>query len=104
MSKRIDNIFIDYKNGIFLVNGEKPDCLVRLTIKEADGWNISKLMNYEKVENPTEMPVIADVTIDAAEILEAENLDKIRKMIRAEFNYAAQTQCKTEPVSVQDER
>ena len=37
MSKRIDNIFIDYKNGIFLVNGKEPDCLVRLTIKEADG-------------------------------------------------------------------
>lgn len=63
MFDRIENIFIDYENGIFLVNGKKPECLVRLSIKEADGWNISKLMNYEKVENPTEMPVIADVRI-----------------------------------------
>ena len=103
MSKRIDNIFIDYKNGDFLVNGKEPDCLVRLTVKQPGGWDISQLMNY-KNRSPIDMPVIADVTIDAAEILEAENLEKIRKMIRTEFNYAAQTQCKTEPVSVQDER
>ena len=98
MSKRIDNIFIDYKNGVFLVNGKEPDCLVRLTVKQPGGWDISQLKNY-KNRSPIDMPVIADVTIDAAEILE-----KIRKMIRTEFNYAAQTQCKTEPVSVQDER
>ena len=48
MFGRIENIFIDYENGIFLINGKKPECLVRLSIKEADGWNISKLMNYEK--------------------------------------------------------
>ena len=49
---------------------------MRLSIKEADGWNISKLMNYEKIENPTEMPVIADVVIDATKITEAEFLQK----------------------------
>lgn len=76
MFDRIENIFIDYENGIFLVNGKKPECLVRLSIKEADGWNISKLMNYEKIENPTEMPVIADVVIDATKITEAEFLQK----------------------------
>lgn len=76
MFGRIENIFIDYENGIFLVNGKKPECLVRLSIKEADGWNISKLMNYEKIENPTEMPVIADVVIDATKITEAEFLQK----------------------------
>lgn len=37
MFDRIENIFIDYENGIFLVNGKKPECSVRLTIKEADG-------------------------------------------------------------------
>lgn len=79
MAERIDNIFIDYENGIFLINGRKPTCLVKLTIKEPDGWNVSKLMNYEKIKNPIEMPVIADVTIDATIITEAELTERTRK-------------------------
>ena len=30
MFDRIENIFIDYENGIFLVNGKKPECLERV--------------------------------------------------------------------------
>lgn len=103
MFGRIENIFIDYENGIFLINGKKPECLVRLSIKETDGWNISKLMNYEKVENPKEMPTIADVVIDAAKITEAEILEKFRKIVHAEICCAAQTQNKNGSVPARDE-
>ena len=103
MFDRIENIFIDYENGIFLVNGKKPECLVKLSIKEADGWNISKLMNYEKVENPTELPVIADVVIDATKITEAEILEKFRKIVHTEIYCATQTQNKNSSAPVRDE-
>jgi hypothetical protein len=47
MSKRINNIFLDYENGIVQINGQVPLEAVNVTIKEPDGWDIRKLLNPE---------------------------------------------------------
>ena len=57
----------------------------------------------KKIENPTEMPVIADVVIDATKVAEAEILEKFRKIVHTEIYCAAQTQNRNDPASVQDE-
>ena len=60
-------------------------------------------MNYKKIESPTEMPVIADIVIDATKITEAETLEKFRKIVHKEICCAAQTQNENSPVPVRDE-
>ena len=47
MIERINNIFLDYKNGIVQINGQIPSQAVNVTIKEPDGWDIRKLLNPE---------------------------------------------------------
>lgn len=41
--ERIHNIVIDYENGTVLINGKNVDFPVRVTVKEADGWDMSKI-------------------------------------------------------------
>lgn len=56
-------IFLDYENGILLVNGEKPNCPVRVVLKTGDGRDMAKLMNYEDL-TPESADSVTEVIVD----------------------------------------
>lgn len=79
--ERIHNIMIDYANGIVLINGERVSFPFKVTVKEADGWDISKLFNPEAVK-PGEAFSPPELIIDARAFQEMVTCLGLKELFR----------------------
>lgn len=97
MYERINNIVLDYENGIVLINGKKTPFPVQITIKQNDGWNSRKILNYdpketeEVIQRDEALKDIANIVIDVSEITQIESQQRQRLLIRSEIEKALQT-------------
>lgn len=78
-TSRIDNIVIDYENGILIINGKKITSPLVVTVKEPDGWDIKKLFNYEKAHQGMLYP---EVIIDASAFFDGLQKQEFKELIR----------------------
>lgn len=79
--ERIHNIMIDYANGIVLINGKKVDFPFKVIVKEADGWDMSKLFNSGSVIQGG-ISTYPELIIDVRTFQEMTARQELKKIIR----------------------
>lgn len=79
MSKRINSIFVDYENGILIINGNQIASPIIVTVKEPDGWDIKKLFNHGKARQGMIYP---EIIIDASDFFDGMHKQEIKELIR----------------------
>jgi hypothetical protein len=77
--KRAENILLDYKDALLVVNGKKINDPVKITIQEPDGYNLSKLFNSENYKPGDKLP---EITINMSNFLQLQETKEIEKIIR----------------------
>ncbi len=76
---KISNITLDYQKGILLINDEQITILVKVKIKEPDGWDVTKLFNHESAKQGTACP---ELVVDARGILAYLHKEELKDIIR----------------------
>lgn len=77
--KRVEDVKLDYSNGILIINGEKIKEPVKVTVKEMDGWDISKLFNCEKCK---QVDIPPELIIDTRKFVNELEKQEMKEIIR----------------------
>lgn len=80
--QRAEDVFLDYGDGLLLVNGKKINDPVKITIQEPDGYNLSKLFNPKNYKPGDKLP---EITINMSNFLQLQETKEIEKIIRDLF-------------------
>ncbi|MCI8432428.1 MAG: hypothetical protein HFH83_04430 [Lachnospiraceae bacterium] len=78
MFNKINNITLDYQNGILLINGKKIADPIKVIIKEPDAWDLAKVFNPEMGKQGMVFP---ELVIDARDILAYLQSQRLKEIV-----------------------